>query len=116
MATSPEKSRLRNVAFKTTPDIQRRLRTEADCQADRLGLGGAELRGSNHLLNRMVREFLDVSEAERNRRIDVGLAIERAEPAGTRSIPARGGRNATGIGEGGEGYEVLRKKQTKRKH
>ncbi len=81
MSPSPGKLRLRNVAFKTLPEIQRRLRTEADRQAERLGLGGAELRGSNYLLNRLVREFLDVEPRERDRRIDRGLVLERAELA-----------------------------------
>ncbi len=110
METSSEKPRLRNVAFKTTPEIQRRLRAEADRQAERLALGGAELRGSNYLLNRMVREFLVVPEAERNRRIDVGLAIERTEL----SIPTRGGGYLPTTGDGGEG-KTLGQKEPKRK-
>lgn len=69
--------RKRNVAFTTTAEIQRALRLEADRQAERLDLGGAELRGSKFLLNRIVREFLACSTEERDRRVDEGLAMER---------------------------------------
>src|SRR6185437_7704209 len=72
---SPKK-RQRNVAFSTTPEIQRALRLEADRQAVRLDLGGAELRGTKFLLNRIVREFLACQPQERDRRVDKGLAME----------------------------------------
>ena len=77
--------RLRNVTFRVTPVLYRRIRDEADRHAERLGLGGAELRGRQYFLNRVLREFLEAPEAERDKRIDRAIAIEKGE-AGMTSV------------------------------